>query len=93
MNLIAAAGGVIEGVRPEDIDVRPAAEFGFTEARVYVVEEMGNETFLILDAPTGRVTARVPAGFPATEDATVWFRPRAEKIHRFDAATTKAVPR
>ena len=91
MNLMPVAGGVIEGVRPEDIEVRPAAESGFTEARVYVVEEMGNETFLILDAPIGRITARVPAGFPTTEDAPIWFRPRLDKIHRFDAATTKSL--
>src|ERR671918_1572158 len=47
MNFIEAEG-VTKGIRPEHIQVLTTPEDGAIEARVYVTELMGNETFVFL---------------------------------------------
>jgi ABC-type sugar transport system ATPase subunit len=54
------------------------------EARVYVTELMGNETFVFLTAGDNRLIARAPADFRADVDTKVWLRIATEKIHYFD---------
>jgi len=75
---------VTMGVRPEHIQVLTTPEDGAMEARVYVTELMGNETFVFLSVGDGRLIARAPAEFRAEVDTKVWLRIATEKIHYFD---------
>jgi len=84
-------GEVILGVRPEDIEVSREAQPDWQPARVWVVEEMGNESFVVLHAGDTRVTVRVPAGARFDLDQPVWFRAAPGKTHRFDPKTTEAL--
>jgi multiple sugar transport system ATP-binding protein len=83
--------GLIAGVRPEDIEVSVVERQGWSAARVYVVESMGNESFVRLQVDSIQITARVPVDLPLDFDQTVWFRPRPDKLHFFDSQTTEAV--
>ena len=60
-------------------------------ARVYVVESMGNESFVRLQSDSIQVTARVAVDLPLDFDQTVWFRPRPGKLHFFDSQSTEAI--
>jgi ABC-type sugar transport system ATPase subunit len=86
MNFIEQ-GQVTIGIRPEHIHVLTVPEDGAIEARVYVTELMGNETFVFLSAGENRLIARAPAEFRAEVDTKVWLRVATEKIHRFETAT------
>ena len=82
------AGGEIDvAVRPEDVQLRLAAEPGWTEARVDVVEAVGNETIVFLSAAGGRVVARTGPDFPAGPGQPAWFRVDTGRILWFDGAT------
>src|SRR5689334_4131628 len=83
MNFIEK-GDVTLGIRPEHIQVLTTPEAGAIEARVYVTELMGNETFVFLSVGDNRLIARAPAEFRADVDTKVWLRIATEKIHRFD---------
>ena len=83
MNFIAGER-VTMGIRPEHIQVLTTPEDGAMEARVYVTELMGNETFVFLTAGDNRLIARAPADFRADVDTRVWLRIAKEKIHYFD---------
>jgi multiple sugar transport system ATP-binding protein len=83
MNLIDE-GDVSLGVRPEDVELALVEQPGFTAARVWVTEELGNETIVVLAAGERRITARAPVDMPLGFDAPVWFRFREGKTHRFD---------
>jgi len=83
MNFIA--GELVKmGIRAEHIQVLTTPEDGAMEARVYVTELMGNETFVFLTAGDNRLIARAPADFRADVDTRVWLRIAKEKIHYFD---------
>jgi multiple sugar transport system ATP-binding protein len=83
MNFIEGDSATI-GIRPEHIQVLTTPEDGAMEARVYVTELMGNETFVFLTAGDNRLIARAPADFRADVDTRVWLRIATEKIHYFD---------
>src|SRR6185312_6915118 len=86
MNFIEREGVTI-GIRPEHIQVLTTPEDGAIEARVYVTELMGNETFVFLTAGDNRLIARAPADFRAEVDTKVWLKLATEKIHWFDPKT------
>ncbi|MBZ5604758.1 MAG: ABC transporter ATP-binding protein [Acidobacteriia bacterium] len=86
MNLVEKSGEIL-GIRPEDVELSLVDQPGWSPARVYVTEEMGNETIVVLSDGSAQLTARAPAGFRAESDTPVWFRFRPEKLHRFDAAS------
>jgi multiple sugar transport system ATP-binding protein len=96
---LAAAGTRREitlGVRPEDIDFSSSCQPGWTAARVWVTEDLGNETLIRLalhagNGDDGHVTVRAPAGARADFDSPGWFRIRREQIHFFDSLTTEAL--
>jgi len=91
---LAAIGGRREitlGVRPEDIDFSAANQPGWTAARVWVAEDLGNETLIRLAIDDAYVTLRAPAGVRADFDGPAWFRIRREQIHFFDSHTTEAL--
>jgi multiple sugar transport system ATP-binding protein len=90
MNFIPSQD-VVLGIRPEDVELSMTDHPGFTAARVWVSEEMGNETILVLATAhlTGekQITARAPAGTRLDFDTPVWYRFRPEKLHRFHQST------
>jgi multiple sugar transport system ATP-binding protein len=88
---LSARPHITAGVRPEDVEVSLAPQPGWCPARVYVIEAMGNESFLRLQADAAQITARVPAGMAVDFDQSVWFRLRPDKLHFFDPQTTEAV--
>jgi multiple sugar transport system ATP-binding protein len=73
------------GVRPENIEVSRVEQPGWFPATVYVAEDLGNETFVRLGAGANQVTARIPADLKLSFDDRVWFRPRQDQLHLFDA--------
>jgi multiple sugar transport system ATP-binding protein len=86
MNFVEDADAIV-GIRPEDIELAMTDQPGFAAARVYVTEEMGNETILVLSTGGKQITARAPAGLRFDFDTPVWFRARPEKVHRFHKST------
>jgi multiple sugar transport system ATP-binding protein len=86
MNLIAKSEAIL-GIRPEDVELSSADQPDFSPARVYVTEEMGNETIVVISDGSAQITARAPAGMKLDFDAPVWYRFRAGKLHRFDCSS------
>jgi multiple sugar transport system ATP-binding protein len=80
------------GIRPEDIEFSPTDQPGFTRARVWVTEDLGNETLIRLALEDIHLTLRAPAATRAGFDTPAWFRIRPEKIHWFDTETTGLLP-
>jgi ABC-type sugar transport system ATPase subunit len=91
LDLIGTRREITFGVRPEDIDFSPSAQPGYTPARVWVTEDLGNETLIRLALDDVHLTLRAPAGSRADFDTPGWFRVRPEKIHWFDSQTTEAI--
>jgi multiple sugar transport system ATP-binding protein len=85
MNLLNEGNTTI-GIRPEDVELSMTEQPGWTAARVYVTEEMGNETLVVLAAGDRQITARAPAEARIDFDTPVWFRFREGKLHRFDSS-------
>ena len=83
MNFIEDSG-VTMGIRPEHIQVFSEPRDGAIEARVYVTELMGNETFVFVSAGANRLIARAPAEFRAEVESKVWLQFVTDKIHFFD---------
>jgi multiple sugar transport system ATP-binding protein len=79
------------GIRPEHVDFSATLQPGWTEARVWVTEDLGNETLIRLALDDTHLTLRAPAGTRADFDTPTWFRIRPENIHWFDSNTTEAL--
>jgi multiple sugar transport system ATP-binding protein len=77
-------GDVTKGIRPEHIQVFSEPRDGAIEARVYVTEQMGNETFVFLSVGANRLIARAPADFRADVESRVWLQIATDKVHYFD---------
>jgi multiple sugar transport system ATP-binding protein len=88
---IGARREITLGVRPEDIDFCSISQTGWTASRVWVAEDLGNETLIRLVIDGAHVTLRAPAGVRADFDCPAWFRIRGEQIHFFDTHTTEAL--
>jgi multiple sugar transport system ATP-binding protein len=88
---VGARREITLGVRPEDIDFSAAAQSGWSAARVWVVEDLGNETLIRLALDGAHVMLRAPAGVRADFDSPAWFRIRSEQILFFDSHTTEAL--
>src|SRR5580704_5120153 len=76
------------GIRPEDMEFAATGQPGFTPARVWVTEDLGNEMLIRLALDDIHVTLRAPAGTRADFDTPAWFRIRPEKAHWFNTRTT-----
>jgi multiple sugar transport system ATP-binding protein len=83
MNFIESAN-VTMGIRPEHIQVFSEPRDGAIAATVYVIELMGNETFVFLSVGANRLIARAPAEFRADVESKVWLQFATEKVHYFD---------
>src|SRR5208283_1387272 len=89
--LIGPRQEITLGIRPEHIDFSPVPQPGFTPARVWVTEDLGNETLIRLSLDDTHITVRAPAGTRADFDSPAWFRIRSENIHWFDSQSTEAI--
>lgn len=83
MNFIEGSEST-QGIRPEYIQVLSQPQDGAIAAKVYVTEQMGNETFVFLTVGTHRLIARAPADFRADDESQVWITIRKDKILFFD---------
>ncbi|HEX6729726.1 MAG TPA: ABC transporter ATP-binding protein [Pyrinomonadaceae bacterium] len=75
------------GIRPEHISIATTNVEDGIPGRVYVTEEMGNETLVVLSVGSLRLTARAPAEFRLAPETPVWLTLTVEKSHLFDADT------
>src|ERR1700722_9933712 len=89
--LIGPQREITLGIRPEDIAFSSTAQPDYAPARVWVTEDLGNETLIRLAFEDTHLTLRAPAGSRADFDTPGWFRIRPEKIHWFDSLTTEAI--
>ena len=90
MNFIEASPLTI-GIRPEHISVLSQPQNGAIAAKVYVTEQMGNETFVFLTVGTNRLIARAPADFRAEDESRVWITITKDKVHFFDPVSGNKV--
>ncbi len=86
------AGGkqVVVGIRPEDVHVgtgEPPA--GAPVGKVYVVEPMGAETWVMVEIQGERVTARGGAAYAGRSGDTAWLQFDESRLTLFDASTEK----
>jgi len=86
-----AGRGVVMGVRPEDIEVTPAALSapGSSEslalvARVDLVEPLGNETFIHTTVGSHSITVRVEGRELPEVESSVTLRVEPARLHWFD---------
>ena len=88
MNIVAETPSIDLGVRPEDVELsRTPLGDGWREARVVVVEPMGNETIATVELDGMRVVARGGAEPIARPGDAVWMRFAAGRVIYFDHAT------
>jgi multiple sugar transport system ATP-binding protein len=91
LRAIGARREITLGFRPEDVEFSATGNPGWTAARVWVTEDLGNETLIRLALDDVHVTLRAPAGTRADFDSLAWFRIRPEQLHWFDTHTTEAI--
>jgi multiple sugar transport system ATP-binding protein len=98
MNLVPAplvgAGGanLIAGLRPEHMHVNGTAADAISfDARVEVIEYLGNDKLVHVVRDEAPLTALIPVEEPVTEGENVTFSVPREKLHLFDAESEQAV--
>ncbi len=83
-------GEIVVGVRPEDLALAPNGAAAL-EAKLEVVEPVGNEIFLNLRHDDRAIVMRVPPqALPAT-GSTLRIAIRPERVHLFDAKTEQRI--
>ncbi len=83
-------GDIVVGVRPEDLALAPNGAAAL-EAKLEVVEPVGNEIFLNLRHDDRAIVMRVPPqALPAT-GSTLRIAIRPERVHLFDAKTEQRI--
>jgi multiple sugar transport system ATP-binding protein len=80
-----AGAGVQVGVRPEDLALVPGEAPGALEARVWLVEPVGAETWVTVERGGEQLTLRAPPDFEAPSGAAVHLRVDPDRLHWFDA--------
>ena len=75
------------GIRPEHISISTAPSNGAAAGTVYVVEQMGNETLVVLATENLKWMARADADFRLAPETRVWFTLSMDKAHFFDRDT------
>jgi len=79
------------GIRPEHITISTTPSNGAAAATVYVLEQMGNETLVVLAAGNLKLMARTDADFRVAPETPVWFTVDMSRAHFFDIDTGKRV--
>jgi len=91
LDRLSGHSGVTFGIRPEHVEVSTVEREGWLQARVYVTELMGNETFVFLRLGAEKIVARAAADFRADMDTPVWVRIEMNKAGFFDSKTGNAL--
>jgi multiple sugar transport system ATP-binding protein len=81
------ARAVTLGIRPENIRISTDSINGASPATVYVTEQMGNETLVVLAIGDLKLTVRAPADFRISPETMVWLTFELDKAHFFDGDT------
>lgn len=82
----ANGGGVVFGVRPEDVRVS-LTDDGGVPARVNIVEPMGSMNVMIASVGQNRFAAVTPPDLFRKTGDPIWLRFDLDKAHLFDGAT------
>jgi len=83
-------GEVVVGVRPEDLVLAPNGA-GTLEAKLEVVEPVGNEIFLNLRHDDRAIVMRVPPQPLPETGSTLRIAIRPERVHFFDPKTERRI--
>jgi multiple sugar transport system ATP-binding protein len=75
------------GIRPEHITISTIPSNGAAAGSIYVVEQMGNETLVVLATGDLKIMARTDAAFKLPPETRVWFTLSMDKAHFFDRET------
>jgi ABC-type sugar transport system ATPase subunit len=78
---------LLAGVRAEDVRLFTTPQPGAAQARVLVVEPMGNETLVTMESAGARIVARGTADLAVSAEGTLWFAVAPEKVVLFAAST------
>ncbi len=86
---------VVAGVRPEHMDIVPAASVGqdvrsYVTGVVEVVEPLGSEQYVLVDVSGAKLTARTKRDSSIRPDQKVAFAVDGSVVHLFDTETEKA---
>ncbi len=84
---LSGARGLEVGVRPEDVSLFAEPGPDRAPAKVLVVEPMGHETLVTLQAQDARLVARVPGEAAAAPGASSWFAVAPGAVLFFDRET------
>lgn len=84
-------GPVTLGIRPEHINITTSRLESGIPGTVYVTEEMGNETLVVLSVGSLKLTARAPADFRVAPETPIWITLAMEKAHFFDLKTGERI--
>ena len=79
------------GIRPEHVTIATSPINGAAPASVYVTEQMGNETLVVLAAGDLKLMARAAADFRLAPETRVWFTLAMNKAHFFDHETGERI--
>jgi multiple sugar transport system ATP-binding protein len=85
-------GGLVLGIRPEDVELHD--EFsgeGLLPAKVYVIEPLGDRTIVDMQIGQATVKAKVDPEFTASSGDRLGMRFDPARIHVFDQSTGDAI--
>ncbi|MEM6664925.1 MAG: sn-glycerol-3-phosphate ABC transporter ATP-binding protein UgpC [Pseudomonadota bacterium] len=88
---VTAGQKVVYGVRPEHL--APETTSGMLEATTLVVEPTGPENHIYAALGSLEVCAITRERIEFTPEAPVWLTPDIERVHIFDEASGKVIPR
>jgi len=80
MNVIEQPDGTALAIRPEHVELAREPVDGWLPARVWVSEELGNETLVQLKTGSQLLTARLSPDREWTFDQAVWYRFRPDRV-------------
>lgn len=92
MNLLEQADGTALAIRPEHVEVAYAPASGWLPARVWLSEQLGNETLVQLKTESQIITARLPPDTSWTFDQPVWYRFRTDRVLQLPVETQEKRP-
>lgn len=91
MQAASRAEKVIAGFRPEAASLRAPDDGQGLVGKVYITEQLGNESFVILEVGSARITVRAQPDFAAEIGNPLKVEIPKSAIHLFDAGTDAAL--
>jgi len=82
---------LLVGVRPEDVLVSTTSDKDYIESTIYLVEDVGNLSFVTLQAGDVLIVAQAPPSVGLKVGEKAYFKLLAEKLHIFDKKTEKLI--